>query len=115
MTDALLPRRAPDDVATLEDSQAVVEAYLAALADADLETAMALLDDDVLYVNVGLPAIRGREAMERVFGMLEQLQRRVRGVPARGDGRGLDGAHLSGPTSSSSAGGADPVLVWGRS
>jgi limonene-1,2-epoxide hydrolase len=42
------------------DPQAVVEAFLAALAEADLHTAGALMAEDIRYVNVGCPTIRGR-------------------------------------------------------
>jgi limonene-1,2-epoxide hydrolase len=38
---------------------AVVDDFLRALADGDLDSAAALLDDDLLYQNVGLPSIRG--------------------------------------------------------
>jgi len=73
MADGLLPEAAPAGAATtLADPQAVVEAFLAALADGDVDTAKALLDDDVEYVNVGLPAIRGREQMDKVAGFFER-------------------------------------------
>jgi limonene-1,2-epoxide hydrolase len=49
-----------DAAALPTEPQAVVETFLAALAAADLETAADLLDEHVTYVNVGLPAIRGR-------------------------------------------------------
>jgi limonene-1,2-epoxide hydrolase len=52
--------------------QEVVEAFLAALADRDVDTAKALLDDDVEYVNVGLPAIRGREQIDKVAGFFDR-------------------------------------------
>jgi len=38
---------------------AFVDRFLRALADSDLDTAATLLDDDLLYQNVGLPSIRG--------------------------------------------------------
>ena len=53
------------------DPVEVVEAFLAALADKDTETASALIDDDILYVNVGLPSVRGREEMQTVFALLD--------------------------------------------
>jgi limonene-1,2-epoxide hydrolase len=53
--------------------QQVVETFLAALAAEDFATAGALLAEDVLYVNVGLPTIRGRRRTVRV---LEPLARR---------------------------------------
>jgi len=70
MADGLLPTSAPGAAfaGTLTDPQGVVEAFLAALADADKDVALALVDDDIEYVNVGLPAIRGREQMDKVAG-----------------------------------------------
>lgn len=72
MPHGLLPAPAPSTagVDALTDPQAVVEAFLAALADGDAETARALIADDILYVNVGLPPVRGRKEMERVFALL---------------------------------------------
>jgi limonene-1,2-epoxide hydrolase len=45
----------------------IVRSFLLALEAGDLEQAMALLADDVLYINVSLPAIRGRARIERLF------------------------------------------------
>jgi limonene-1,2-epoxide hydrolase len=75
MPDGLLPSSAPSGAAaagTLTDPQAVVEAFLAALADGDTDTALALVDDDIEYVNVGLPPIRGREQMVKVAAVFER-------------------------------------------
>lgn len=49
------------------EPQAVVEAFLAALAASELESAMELLAEDVRYVNVGLPAMVGRWRVRRAF------------------------------------------------
>jgi limonene-1,2-epoxide hydrolase len=54
------------------DPQAVVEAFLGALAAGDMDTAADLLDEDVIYVNVGFPAVRGRR---RTIGLLRALAR----------------------------------------
>lgn len=70
MLHGLLPATAPQGVAAPTDPQAVVEAFLAALAAGDAATARALIADDILYVNVGLPPVRGRKEMERVFALL---------------------------------------------
>ena len=43
-----------------------------ALADSDLDRAVALLDDDVVYTNVGLPSIRGREKVAKALGGLQR-------------------------------------------
>lgn len=45
---------------------AIVERFLHALADRDLDGAMALLADDVVWINVTLPAVRGKRAVERI-------------------------------------------------
>jgi limonene-1,2-epoxide hydrolase len=42
-------------------SEVVVE-FLEALASPDLERALELIDDDIVYTNVSLPTIRGRQA-----------------------------------------------------
>lgn len=53
--------------------------FLLALADGRLDDALALLSDDVVYVNVTLPSIRGRRGVERVFRLLmERLGGRFR-------------------------------------
>lgn len=46
-------------VDTATQQVAVVDGFLRALADGDLDAAAALLHDDLLYQNVGLPSIRG--------------------------------------------------------
>ena len=50
----------------------MVEAFLAALAASDVDRAAALVDDDIEYVNVGLPTVRGRDEMARVFALLDR-------------------------------------------
>jgi limonene-1,2-epoxide hydrolase len=45
----------------------VVKSFLLALQAGDLDGALALLADDVEYVNVTLPAIHGRARIERLF------------------------------------------------
>ena len=50
----------------------MAEAFLAALADGDREVAAALIDDEILYVNMGLPAVRGRKEMNRVLDLLDR-------------------------------------------
>ncbi len=46
---------------------AVVRCLLESLQADDLDQAIAMLDDDVVYSNVSLPTIHGRHAVERVF------------------------------------------------
>lgn len=67
----LMPRPGLGD-GDLRDPQSVVEAFLAALAAGDVARAATLVDDDILYVNVGLPAVRGRAEMDRVFALLDR-------------------------------------------
>lgn len=51
----------------LTSPTAVARAFLESLQDADLDQALSYLDDDVAYINVSLPAVHGRAAVERVF------------------------------------------------
>ena len=48
-----------------------VEAFLHALQDADYETAGASLDDDLVYENVGLPTIHGRDRAIKLFRQMD--------------------------------------------
>ena len=49
----------------------IVENFLNALQDLDLTTADALLADDVVYQNVGLPTIRGRARVMKLMRGME--------------------------------------------
>ena len=51
-----------------------VEAFLFALRDQDFATADALLADDLVYQNVGLPTVRGRT---RVMKMMRAMEGRM--------------------------------------
>ncbi|MBO0866808.1 MAG: nuclear transport factor 2 family protein [Mycobacterium sp.] len=51
---------------TLEKTQ-TVEVFLNALADEDFDTASAALADDLVYQNVGLPTIYGRDRTMKLF------------------------------------------------
>jgi len=46
---------------------AVVSAFLDALARKDVDAAMALVEDDIVYRNVSLPPVRGVNALRRLF------------------------------------------------
>jgi limonene-1,2-epoxide hydrolase len=72
MNGAFRPRVLHDAAVRHSDPQAVVEAFLGALVSGDLDTASDLLDEHVTYVNVGLPAIRGRR---RTIGFMRPLAR----------------------------------------
>ena len=50
----------------------VVEAFLDALADSDLERAGELIAEDIDYVNVGLPTIRGRDRVLRALAVMDR-------------------------------------------
>ena len=55
---------APDRAA---DPAEVVKSFLFALQDGDLDRALSLLDENVVYVNVTLPTVRGRRGVDRLF------------------------------------------------
>jgi limonene-1,2-epoxide hydrolase len=44
----------------------VVVDFLQALAAYDLDSALALVTDDLMYMNVSLPTVRGRERLEEI-------------------------------------------------
>ena len=54
---------------TLENTR-TVEVFLHALQDADLDTAGAVLAEDLVYQNVGLPTIHGRRRAIKLFSSL---------------------------------------------
>jgi limonene-1,2-epoxide hydrolase len=57
---------------TPTDPRAVVEAFLDALAVPELERAAELLAEDVVYTNVGLPSIVGRDNVLRTLARLDR-------------------------------------------
>jgi limonene-1,2-epoxide hydrolase len=61
-------------VATSESAVDVVRSFLAALADDDVTGAVALIDDDIVYENVGLPTIRGKRRFERGFQSFQRYR-----------------------------------------
>ncbi|HEY4376841.1 MAG TPA: limonene-1,2-epoxide hydrolase family protein [Acidimicrobiales bacterium] len=50
----------------------VVEAFLQAMEDMDIDAALALCTDDVVYQNVPLPPARGRKAFEQQLRFFEK-------------------------------------------
>jgi limonene-1,2-epoxide hydrolase len=66
MTDQL-----PQESVTTEPAR-VVQTFLYALRDKDFDAADAALDDDLVYQNVGLPTIRGRQ---RTMNLIRGLDR----------------------------------------
>ncbi|HYF27537.1 MAG TPA: limonene-1,2-epoxide hydrolase family protein [Baekduia sp.] len=57
---------------------AVVQTFLGALADDDVDRAAALLADDAVWINVSLPAVRGRARIERLCRMGPRIGLRFR-------------------------------------
>src|ERR1700758_5540304 len=57
---------APTFAATAKPAD-VVRAFLLALEAGELDAALGLLAEDVVYTNVSLPTIRSRASVERVF------------------------------------------------
>jgi limonene-1,2-epoxide hydrolase len=72
MTNALVPEvRTAAEAGS--DPQSVVETFLVALTKNDFETAGALVADDIVWVNVGLPTIRGRRAVLKAMAPLAKF------------------------------------------
>ncbi len=57
--------RSTKKVPTAPDAAAVVTGFLRALERFDLDAALDLVDDDLVYVNVTLPTLRGRDRLEQ--------------------------------------------------
>jgi len=53
------------------DSAHTVEVFLAALQEQDTDAAAAVLDENLVYQNVGFPTIRGRSRALRLFRAME--------------------------------------------
>lgn len=51
-------------------AESVIDALFSALAAKDPAAALALLDDRIVYTNVGLSTLRGRKKMRTVTGLL---------------------------------------------
>jgi limonene-1,2-epoxide hydrolase len=66
MTDQL-----PQQSVTTEPAR-VVETFLDALRDKDFDAADAALDDDLVYQNVGLPTVRGRQRTMKLMRGLDR-------------------------------------------
>ncbi|MDQ2677409.1 MAG: nuclear transport factor 2 family protein [Actinomycetota bacterium] len=69
MSIQLLPTPAPPGEPPT-DPVAVTEAFLASLAESDVDAAVGYLSADVHYVNVGFPAIDGARRVHRAFQLL---------------------------------------------
>lgn len=71
----------------------LVTDFFAALAQGRVEQALAVVDDDILYTNVGLPSVRGKQLFGTVMGALGgggivgfDLEMRAISADADGDG-----------------------------
>lgn len=60
-----------EQTSTVAGNALVVETFLNALQDLDLTAADALLDDNLVYQNVGFPTIRGRARVMKVMRGME--------------------------------------------
>lgn len=63
------PNGAPQDV-TATDPASLVRSFLAALERLDIDAAVAMVDDDIVYENKGLPKVRGRAQFSRTMSLL---------------------------------------------
>ena len=61
-----LPDSEPTPAASTTDPADVVVRFLRALTEFDVDTALDLVADDLVYANVSLPTIYGRERLERI-------------------------------------------------
>jgi len=64
----------PTDQRTISsqiDNAHTVEVFLAALQDQDIDAAGAVLDEHLVYQNVGFPTIRGRARAMKLFRSME--------------------------------------------
>jgi limonene-1,2-epoxide hydrolase len=84
---ATLCRSTMDAAAT--DPIQVVESFLQALEAKDVERALALMADDVVYQNVPFPADRGKSAVARTLRSFQKVftdfHVEIRNIAARGD------------------------------
>jgi limonene-1,2-epoxide hydrolase len=66
MTALPAPAPAPTSTSTAAESAGVVVEFLRALAAYDIDAALDLVADDLVYSNVSLPTIYGRDRLERI-------------------------------------------------
>ncbi|BBY96941.1 limonene-1,2-epoxide hydrolase family protein [Mycolicibacterium fallax] len=60
------------DLSTGATNVAVVDRFLAALRDTDLDTAASLIDDHIVYENVGFSRLRGSRRVLQVFAAMRR-------------------------------------------
>jgi limonene-1,2-epoxide hydrolase len=61
-----VPSPEPKPISTATESADVVVEFLRALAAYDVDAALDLVADDLVYANVSLPTIYGRDRLERI-------------------------------------------------
>ena len=61
-----LPDPEPTSATSTTDPADVVVRFLRALTEFDVDTALDLVADDLVYANVSLPTIYGRDRLERI-------------------------------------------------
>jgi limonene-1,2-epoxide hydrolase len=110
MPHGLLPIAAADAAPGLTEPQAVVEAFLAALMATDLDAALELVDDDLVYTNVGLPTIYGRDRLAKAFAGMEKAFAGME-RPAIGFEAYLHAISADGPVVLTER---TDVITWGR-
>jgi limonene-1,2-epoxide hydrolase len=57
----------PDGLTVVRDNASVVRDFLVALEHGELDAAFDLVADDIVYINVSVPALRGRARVERAL------------------------------------------------
>lgn len=72
-----------------QSPETVVRAFLEALERLDIDAASGLVSDDIVYVNKGLPPVRGRSQFERAIGFLgkhcDDFEARINHLAVDGD------------------------------
>ncbi len=72
-----------------QDPETVVRGFLEALERLDTDAACDMVADDIVYVNKGLPAVRGRAQFERSMGFLgkycDDFEGRIHHLAVNGD------------------------------
>lgn len=55
------------------DAAELVTKFLLALQDQDIDRAISMLAEDVQWINVSLPTVRGRRAVEKIFRLSQKI------------------------------------------
>lgn len=72
-----------------QQPETVVRSFLEALERLDVEAAVDMVSDDIVYINKGLPAVRGRAQFERAMSFLskycDDFEGRITHLAVNGD------------------------------